>query len=191
MKIMFVFVPEMATLYVTPHPDDFRSLLALIVAEFCPSSCPRTLTEDPPASLNARSRPTLVLGTGEGDSILSGASAVAWYLALQGKRGGVDTKQQSQVWQWLSFADNELTPVSCAVVFPLIGVMGVDKKVRGESKCLLLTCVLFILVTIYSKMTCVFTAPAEFPCRVDTCSKDSRSGTGTENLLGGREHHPG
>lgn len=122
----------MATLYVSPHPDDFRSLLALIAAEFCPSSRPRTLTEDPPASLNARSRPTLVLGAGE-DDVLSGASAVSWYLANQGKKAGVDTKQQSQVWQWLSFADNELTPVSCAVVFPLMGMMGVDKKVRRVS----------------------------------------------------------
>ncbi len=129
-----VSLPEMATLYVSPHPDDFKSLLALIAAEFCPSSRPRTNTQDPPASLNARSRPTLVLGAGEGDSVLSGASAVAWYLASQGKRAGVDAKQQSQVWQWLSFADNELTPVSCAVVFPLMGVMGVDKKVRGVSK---------------------------------------------------------
>uniref|UniRef100_A0A671YNW0 Valine--tRNA ligase n=1 Tax=Sparus aurata TaxID=8175 RepID=A0A671YNW0_SPAAU len=114
----------MATLYVSPHPDDFRSLLALIAAEFCPSSRPKALTEDPPASLNARSRPTLVLGAGEGESVLSGSSAVSWYLALQGKRAGVDTKQQSQVWQWLSFADNELTPVSSAVVFPLMGMMG-------------------------------------------------------------------
>lgn len=125
----------MATLYVSSHPDDFRSLLALIAAEFCPSLRPRTITEDPPASLNARSRPTLVQAAGEGDSVLSGASAVAWYLAFQGKKAGVDAKQQSQVWQWLSFADNEITPVSCAVVFPLMGVIGVDKKVREVFKC--------------------------------------------------------
>jgi len=120
---------EMATLYVSPHPDDFRSLLAIIAAEFCPSSRPQIITEDPPVSLNARSRPTLVLGAGDGDSVLSGASAVSWYLACQGKKAGVGPQQQSQVWQWLSFADNELTPVSCAVVFPLLGIMGVDKKV--------------------------------------------------------------
>uniref|UniRef100_A0A3B5AMM4 Valine--tRNA ligase n=1 Tax=Stegastes partitus TaxID=144197 RepID=A0A3B5AMM4_9TELE len=113
----------MATLYVSPHPDDFRSLLALIAAEFGLSSRPRIITEDPPASLNARSRPTLVLCTGEDCSVLSGTSAVSWYLAFQGKKTGVDTKQQSQVWQWLSFADNELTPVSCAVVFPLMGLL--------------------------------------------------------------------
>lgn len=124
----------MATLYVIPHPDDFRSLLPLIAAEFCPSFRPRTVTENPPASLNAYSRPTLVLGDGEG--VLSGSNAVSWYLANKGKIAGVDAKQQSEVWQWLSFADNELTPVSCAVVYPLMGVMGVDKKVRGVSKCL-------------------------------------------------------
>lgn len=121
--------PKMASLYVSPHPDDFRSLLALIATEFCPSPRPQIITEDPPASLNARSRPTLALGARDADSVLSGGSAVAWYLACQAKRTGVDAKQQSQVWQWLSFAENELTPVSCAVVFPLLGVMGVDKKV--------------------------------------------------------------
>uniref|UniRef100_A0A3P8SSJ1 Valine--tRNA ligase n=1 Tax=Amphiprion percula TaxID=161767 RepID=A0A3P8SSJ1_AMPPE len=105
--------PEMATLYVSPHPDDFRSLLALIAAEFGLSSRPNIVTEDPPASLNARSRPALVLGTGEDCSVLSGTSAVSWYLAYQSKRTGIDVKQQSQVWQWLSFADNELIPVSC------------------------------------------------------------------------------
>lgn len=124
----------MATLYVSPHLDDFRSLLALVAAEYCTSSRPNTLTEDPPASLNSCSRPTLVLGAREGDSVLSGASAVSWYLAFQGNKAGGDAKQQSQVWQWLSFADNELTPVSCAIVFPLMGMTGLDKKVNDPSR---------------------------------------------------------
>ncbi|XP_074540213.1 valine--tRNA ligase [Halichoeres trimaculatus] len=122
----------MATLYVSPHPDDFRSLLALLAAEFYPFANLNIITEDPPESLNARSRPTLVLS--EADSVLNGATAVSWYLASQGKRTGLNTKQQSQVWQWLSFADNELTPVSCAVVFPLMGMMGVDKKLQQSSR---------------------------------------------------------
>lgn len=127
----------MATLYVSPHLEDFRSLLALTAAEFCQSK-PRIVTEDPPASLNARTRPTLVLGPGEGSAVLNGANAVAWYLASQSKRVGGDSKQQSQVWQWLSFADNELTPVACAVVFPLMGVMGMDKKLQQSSRAELL-----------------------------------------------------
>ncbi|KAM6968176.1 valine--tRNA ligase [Aplochiton taeniatus] len=128
----------MASLYVSPHPDDFRSLLALLAVEYCPSSRPRTVTEEPPASLATRSRPALVLDAGGADSVLTGSSAVGWYLALQGKRAGQDAKQQSQVWQWLSFADNELTPVSCAVVFPLLGVMGVDKKLQQSARAELL-----------------------------------------------------
>lgn len=133
--ILSVSLPRMATLYVSPHPDDFKSLLALIAAEFCSSSRPRILTEEPPASLNSRFRPALSLNaSGDGDALLNGASAVSWYLALQGKKAGVDAKQQSQVWQWLSFADNELTPQSCAVVFPLMGVTAVDKKVGRVSE---------------------------------------------------------
>lgn len=135
----------MATLYVSPHLDDFRSLLALVAAEYCSSSRPRILTKDPPASLNSSSRPTLVLGAREGDSVLSGASAVSWYLALQSKKAGGNAKQQSQVWQWLSFADNELTPVSCAVVFPLMGMTGLDKKVMNPFR--FYSCVSFGLVS--------------------------------------------
>uniref|UniRef100_A0A8C1ZBB1 Valine--tRNA ligase n=1 Tax=Cyprinus carpio TaxID=7962 RepID=A0A8C1ZBB1_CYPCA len=102
----------MDTLYISSHPDDFRSLLPLIAAEFCPSP-PRIVHEDPPAEV-ARSRPALVLA-GAGGTVLTGANAVSWYLAAAGKRTGSEKKQESQVWQWLSFAENELTPVACAL----------------------------------------------------------------------------
>uniref|UniRef100_A0A9J8A9M6 Valine--tRNA ligase n=1 Tax=Cyprinus carpio carpio TaxID=630221 RepID=A0A9J8A9M6_CYPCA len=111
----------MDTLYISSHPDDFRSLLPLIAAEFCPSP-PRIVHEDPPAEV-ARSRPALVLA-GAGGTVLTGANAVSWYLAAAGKQTGSEKKQESQVWQWLSFAENELTPVACAVTFPLLGIMG-------------------------------------------------------------------
>uniref|UniRef100_A0A8C2KPR9 Valine--tRNA ligase n=1 Tax=Cyprinus carpio TaxID=7962 RepID=A0A8C2KPR9_CYPCA len=102
----------MDTLYISSHPDDFRSLLPLIAAEFCPSP-PRIVHEDPPAEVD-RSRPALVLA-GAGGTVLTGANAVSWYLAAAGKRTGSEKKQESQVWQWLSFAENELTPVACAL----------------------------------------------------------------------------
>uniref|UniRef100_A0A672N205 Valine--tRNA ligase n=1 Tax=Sinocyclocheilus grahami TaxID=75366 RepID=A0A672N205_SINGR len=106
----------MDTLYISSHPDDFRSLLPLIAAEFCPSP-PRIIHEDPPAEV-ARSRPALVLAR-SGGTVLTGANAVSWYLAAADNRTGSDKKQESQVWQWLSFAENELMPVACAVTFPL------------------------------------------------------------------------
>uniref|UniRef100_W5LEP7 valine--tRNA ligase n=1 Tax=Astyanax mexicanus TaxID=7994 RepID=W5LEP7_ASTMX len=109
----------MDSLYVSSHPDDFRSLQALIAAEFSPSR-PQTLAEEPPARV-ARCRPALVLRDAEATA-LCGAGAVSWYLASVGGRTGSDAQQQSEVWQWLSFAENELTPVACAVVFPLLGL---------------------------------------------------------------------
>uniref|UniRef100_A0A8C1RXH7 Valine--tRNA ligase n=1 Tax=Cyprinus carpio TaxID=7962 RepID=A0A8C1RXH7_CYPCA len=123
----------MDTLYISSHPDDFRSLLPLIAAEFCPSP-PRIVHEDPPAEV-ARSRPALVLA-GAGGTVLTGANAVSWYLAAAGKQTGSEKKQESQVWQWLSFAENELTPVACAVTFPLLGIMGVDKKQSSRAELL-------------------------------------------------------
>uniref|UniRef100_A0A8C1WF94 Valine--tRNA ligase n=1 Tax=Cyprinus carpio TaxID=7962 RepID=A0A8C1WF94_CYPCA len=114
----------MDTLYISSHPDDFRSLLPLVAAEFCLSP-PRIVHEDPPAEV-ARSRPALVLA-GSGGTVLTGANAVSWYLAAAGNRTGSDKKQESQVWQWLSFAENELMPVACAVTFPLLGIMGSSK----------------------------------------------------------------
>ncbi|XP_061675677.1 valine--tRNA ligase [Syngnathoides biaculeatus] len=123
----------MATLYVSPNPNDFRSLLALLAAEASPSSGVKAVSGDPPAGLCARSTPTLVLGAGEGTDVLSGSNAVAWYLAVLGKRAGADVKQQSEVWQWLSFADNELIPLSCGVVFPLMGAT-LDKKIQHTAR---------------------------------------------------------
>ncbi|KAI1885756.1 hypothetical protein AGOR_G00207080 [Albula goreensis] len=121
---------EMDTLYVSPHPDDLRSLLALIAAEYCPSP-PHVVTGDPPAH-NAKSRPTLLLANS--DVVLTGPSAVGWYLTSGGKKGKRNVKEDSQVWQWLSFAENELIPLACAVVFPLLGVMGVDKQLQHSSR---------------------------------------------------------
>uniref|UniRef100_A0A3B3T8C0 Valine--tRNA ligase n=1 Tax=Paramormyrops kingsleyae TaxID=1676925 RepID=A0A3B3T8C0_9TELE len=112
----------MDTLYVSPHPDDFRSLLVLIAAEYCPSR-PRILTSEPPEG-HSGSRPALLLGSN--GTLLTGASAVSWYLSSLA--GESDAKTVSQLWQWLSFAENELAPVSCAVVFPLLGVTGVGKQ---------------------------------------------------------------
>uniref|UniRef100_A0AAY4D3G5 valine--tRNA ligase n=1 Tax=Denticeps clupeoides TaxID=299321 RepID=A0AAY4D3G5_9TELE len=121
----------MDSLYVSSHPDDFKSLLALVASEFCPSP-PRVITEEPPKQL-AKSRPALVIGGSEA-AVLTGPSAVAWYLAWQGKRTGAGAQQESQVWQWLSFAENEVIPISCSVVFPLLGLVGVDKKLQQTSR---------------------------------------------------------
>ncbi|KAJ8392935.1 hypothetical protein AAFF_G00071390 [Aldrovandia affinis] len=86
---------------------------------------------DPPAHL-AKCRPALALANS--DVVLTGPSAVGWFLSSGGKRTARDVKEESQLWQWLSFAENELIPVACAVVFPLLGVMGVDKQLQQSSR---------------------------------------------------------
>ncbi|XP_026795850.3 valine--tRNA ligase [Pangasianodon hypophthalmus] len=120
----------MDSLHVSSHPDDFRSLLVLIAAEYSPTH-PRVCAKECPNNV-VHSRPVLVLGGTEGTT-LCGASAVSWYLASAGKKVGSDAKQQSQVLQWLSFSENELLPVACAVALPLLGVTGIDKKLQQSS----------------------------------------------------------
>ncbi|GAA6097267.1 valine--tRNA ligase, partial [Tachysurus ichikawai] len=120
----------MDSLRVSLHPDDFRSLLVRIAAEYCPTP-PRVCAKECLSNV-VHTCPALVLG-GPEETTLCGASAVSWYLASAGKKVGSDAKQQSQVWQWLSFTDNELIPVSCAVTYPLLGVTGIDKKLQQSS----------------------------------------------------------
>lgn len=54
---------------------------------------------------------------------LTESNAIAYFLANEQLRGGKCPYVQAQVQQWISFADNEIVPVSCAWVFPLIGIM--------------------------------------------------------------------
>lgn len=54
---------------------------------------------------------------------LTESNAIAYFLANEQLRGGKCPFVQAQVQQWISFADNEIVPVSCAWVFPLIGIM--------------------------------------------------------------------
>lgn len=58
---------------------------------------------------------------------LSESNAIAFFLASEQLRGGKCPFAQAQVQQWLSFADNEIVPASCALVFPLLGIMPQQK----------------------------------------------------------------
>lgn len=49
-------------------------------------------------------------------------------MASEQLRGGKCPFAQAQVQQWLSFADNEIVPASCALVFPLLGIMPQQKN---------------------------------------------------------------
>lgn len=46
-----------------------------------------------------------------------------------GQLRGTDIVLSAQIMQWLSWADSELLPASCAWVFPSIGIMEANPKV--------------------------------------------------------------
>lgn len=48
-------------------------------------------------------------------------------------RGNTDL-EKAQVWQWISFADSEILPASCVWVFPLLGIMSLNKNALERAK---------------------------------------------------------
>lgn len=64
---------------------------------------------------------------------MSESNAIAYYLASKQLRG-LDDFSQSQIQQWISFADNEILPASCAWVFPLLGIMPFNKNSVERAK---------------------------------------------------------
>ncbi|XP_015212607.2 valine--tRNA ligase [Lepisosteus oculatus] len=106
----------MATLYVSGHPDDFRCQLALVAAEFSPSKPAVSVVTAPPGG---QALPCLVTSDG---LVLSGAPAVSYFLCPD-QMCGTGLRDSALVHQWLSFANIELTPVACAVAFPLLGAL--------------------------------------------------------------------
>lgn len=64
--------------------------------------------------------------TSNGQTITE-SNAIAFYVANEQLRGASDL-EKAQVWQWISFADSEILPSSCAWVFPLLGIMPYNKN---------------------------------------------------------------
>lgn len=61
------------------------------------------------------------------------SNAIAYYVANDQLRGKNDL-ERAQVVQWLSFADSEILPASCAWVFPLLGIMPFNKNTVERAK---------------------------------------------------------
>ncbi|XP_055385089.1 elongation factor 1-gamma [Condylostylus longicornis] len=70
--------------------------------------------------------------TADGKYLLE-SNAIAFYLANTQLRGTNDF-QQAEIQQWISFADNEILPASCAWVFPLLSIMQNNKQVIQNAK---------------------------------------------------------
>ncbi|XP_058864914.1 valine--tRNA ligase [Acipenser ruthenus] len=119
----------MSTLYVSPHADDFRSQTVLIAAEFTPpSSRPRVQTGG--GTSPATPLPSLVT---DGGLVLAGVASVGYFLCPE-KMAGSGQWDSALVRQWVSFAENEVTPAACAWTFPLLGMLDPNKQVTERAQ---------------------------------------------------------
>ncbi len=65
---------------------------------------------------------------------LTESNAIAYYVANEQFRGGKDVLAQSQVLQWLNFADADILPAACTWVFPTMGIMQFNKNNTERAK---------------------------------------------------------
>ncbi|XP_034116573.1 elongation factor 1-gamma [Drosophila albomicans] len=120
------------TLYT--YPENFRAYKALIAAQY--SGAKVKVAENFTFGETNKSEQFLkkfpsgkvpAFETADG-KYLSESNAIAYFLATEQLRGGKCPFVQAQVQQWISFADNEIVPVSCAWVFPLLGILPQQKN---------------------------------------------------------------
>ncbi|XP_046442843.1 elongation factor 1-gamma-like [Daphnia pulex] len=61
------------------------------------------------------------------------SNAIAYFVANQQLRGNSDV-EKAQVLQWMSFADSEILPLSCTIVFPVLGIIQYNKQAVEHAK---------------------------------------------------------
>ncbi|KAK2113420.1 Valine--tRNA ligase [Saguinus oedipus] len=121
----------MSILYVSPHPDAFPSLRALIAARYGEAgegpgwggAHPRICLQPPPTSRTPFPPPRLpALEQGPGGLWVWGATAVAQLLWPAGLGGPGGSQAAVLVQQWVSYADTELIPAACGATLPALGL---------------------------------------------------------------------
>ncbi|XP_049874891.1 elongation factor 1-gamma [Pectinophora gossypiella] len=116
------------------YPENFRAYKALIAAQY--------------SGTDLKVAPNFVFGetnksdeflkkfpagkvpayeSADGKVLLTESNAIAYYVANAALRGA-DVESQARVLQWMSWADSELLPASCAWVFPYLGIMQFNKQ---------------------------------------------------------------
>lgn len=135
----------MSILYVSPHPDAFPSLRALIAARYGEAgegpgwggAHPRICLQPPPTSRTPFPPPRLpALEQGPGGLWVWGATAVAQLLWPAGLGGPGGSRAAVLVQQWVSYADTELIPAACGATLPALGLRSSaqDPQVSGKKE---------------------------------------------------------
>jgi len=126
------------TLYT--YPDNFRAWKVLIAAEYSGAKV-KTAANFVFGETNTTKEflakfPSGKVPAFESDDglCLFESNAIAYYVANDQLRGGKDPVAQSQVLQWLNFADSDILPASCTWVFPCLGIMQFNKSATERAK---------------------------------------------------------
>lgn len=128
------------TLYT--YPENFRSYKALIAAEYSGTQI-KVVSQPPDFVLGVTNKTDDFLAkfplgkvpafsTADGKHF-SESNAIAFYLANEQLRGKT-FEDAAFVQQWISFADNEVLPATCAWVFPAMGIMPPNKQAVEKAK---------------------------------------------------------
>jgi len=130
----------MQTLYTLA--DNFRGQKALIAAQFSGAkvkvvsdSTGFVFGETNKSSEFTKKFPlgkVPALETAEGEYIFE-SSAIAYYLASDDLRGKSNV-DKAHVIQWISFAESEILPHACALVFPCLGLIQFNKQANEKAK---------------------------------------------------------
>uniref|UniRef100_A0A674CLD1 Eukaryotic translation elongation factor 1 gamma n=1 Tax=Salmo trutta TaxID=8032 RepID=A0A674CLD1_SALTR len=128
------------TLYT--YPENWRAFKAQIAAQYSgarlkvASSAPAFTfgqTNRTPAFLNNFPLGKVPAFQGDDGFCLFESNAIAHYLSNEALRGS-SPQAQSQVLQWVSFADAEIIPPASAWVFPTLGIMQFNKQATEQAK---------------------------------------------------------
>jgi len=126
------------TLYT--YPDNFRAFKVLIAAEYSGAkvkTSPNFVFGETNNTKEYLAKfPTGKVPAFEADNgmCLFESNAIAYYVANEQLRGGKDPLAQSQVLQWLNFADSDILPAACTWVFPTLGIMQFNKNATDRAK---------------------------------------------------------
>merc|ERR1712137_755471 len=125
------------TLYT--YPANFRAYKALIAAQYSGSKI--NVASDFVFGETNKSEQFLskfplgkvpAFETQSGECIAE-SNAIAYYVANQQLRGNNDV-DKAQVLQWMNFADSEVLPLSCTIVFPILGIIQYNKQAVEQAK---------------------------------------------------------
>jgi len=128
------------TLYT--YPDNFRAFKVLIASEYSGAkvkTCPDFVFGQTNTTKEFLAKfPSGKVPAFESDNglCLFESNAIAYYVANEQLRGGGKdcALAQSEVLQWLNFADSDILPAACTWVFPCLGIMQFNKGSTERAK---------------------------------------------------------